>query len=35
MNLGAWAFMLVTWAAVIWLAGYCFTKLLKDNQKSS
>ena len=35
MNFGAWAFMLVTWAAVIWLSMYCFVKLMKDNQKSS
>jgi len=32
MNAGALIFMLTTWAAVIWLAVFCFTKLLKDSK---
>jgi hypothetical protein len=35
MNIGALVFMVVVWAAVLWLNIYCFSKLLRNGNKGS
>lgn len=33
MTTGSWIFMLAAWAAVIALAGFCFTKILTKGRR--
>ena len=32
MTVLGWAFMLVSWGLILWLAGFCFTRILKKKE---